>query len=236
MQKKTEYLHITHNENVYPIRIRRNPVARRMILRFSKATGEASLTLPASVPLEHGKSFIQKQIGWLEKRQNEIPDRTAFEEGAIILLRGEKLRIVRRDGRGVTHIVQETTPALVIHCSPQHLSRRVTDYLKQEAIHDLHLAVAHFSTQINKKVKRISLRDTHSRWGSCSSSGSLNFSWRLILAPPFVLEYLAAHEVAHLQEMNHSPRFWALARFLFPETDKAEQWLKKFGSSLHLYG
>ena len=80
------------------------------------------------------------------------------------------------------------------------------------------------------------MRDTKSRWGSCSASGCLNFSWRLILAPPFVLDYLAAHEVAHLKEMNHSRRYWATLRKLCPHTDEAERWLKRHGTELHKYG
>jgi predicted metal-dependent hydrolase len=84
--------------------------------------------------------------------------------------------------------------------------------------------------------KRIVLRDTASRWGSCSSTGRLNFSWRLILAPPFVLDYLAAHEVTHIVHMNHSPLFWKLTRRLFPETDRAEAWLKANGAGLHRFG
>ena len=84
--------------------------------------------------------------------------------------------------------------------------------------------------------RRISLRDTSSRWGSCSSTGALNFSWRLILAPPDVLDYLAAHEVAHIVHMNHSPMFWKLARRLYPDTDRAEAWLRAHGADLHRFG
>ena len=90
--------------------------------------------------------------------------------------------------------------------------------------------------QLGVKPRRIVLRDTVSRWGSCSSTGGLNFSWRLILAPPFVLDYLAAHEVAHIVHMNHSPLFWKLTRRLHPGTDRAEVWLKVHGASLHRFG
>ena len=97
-------------------------------------------------------------------------------------------------------------------------------------------AVARHAKELGVKPRRIALRDTVSRWGSCSSTGGLNFSWRLILAPPFVLDYLAAHEVAHIVHMNHSPQFWKLARRLHPGTDRAEVWLKAHGASLHRFG
>ena len=86
------------------------------------------------------------------------------------------------------------------------------------------------------KVKRISIRDQSSRWGSCTSAGSLSFSWRLILAPPYVLDYLAAHEVAHLVEMNHSARFWRVVGKVCPHTERAKTWLDTHGNDLHRYG
>ena len=85
-------------------------------------------------------------------------------------------------------------------------------------------------------LRVIAIRDTKSRWGSCSSTGTLSFSWRLIMAPPLVLDYLAAHEVAHLKELNHSNRFWTLLHELCPATDEAERWLKRHGAELHRYG
>jgi predicted metal-dependent hydrolase len=120
--------------------------------------------------------------------------------------------------------------------SPEHISRRVTEFLKREARRDLDLAVARHLAAARVEARRISIKDTKSRWGSCSANGTLSFSWRLILAPPFVLDYLAAHEVAHLRELNHSHKFWRLTRVLCPRTDDAEAWMKRFGVQLHRYG
>ena len=117
-----------------------------------------------------------------------------------------------------------------------HIPRRVADYLKREARKDIEAAVDRHAARLGVAPRRITLRDTVSRWGSCSSTGALNFSWRLILAPPEVLDYLAAHEVAHIVHMNHSPMFWKLTRRLFPETEQAEVWLKTHGASLHRFG
>jgi predicted metal-dependent hydrolase len=119
---------------------------------------------------------------------------------------------------------------------PEHVARRVTDFLKREARRDLEAAVERHLVTAKAAARRISIKDTKSRWGSCSANGTLSFSWRLILAPPFVLDYLAAHEVAHLRELNHSHRFWRLTHHLCRRTDEAEAWMKRHGPQLHRYG
>ena len=116
------------------------------------------------------------------------------------------------------------------------MARRVQDFLEAEASRDFAAAVKRHTTALGVPAKRITVRDTKSRWGSCSANGALNFSWRLIMAPPFVLDYLAAHEVAHLRELNHSHRFWKLTHQLCPRTEEAEEWLKTYGSALHRFG
>jgi predicted metal-dependent hydrolase len=130
----------------------------------------------------------------------------------------------------------ERGPLICVAGDLSHVPRRVADFLKREARRDLDAAVARHCKALGLAARRITLRDTTSRWGSCSTTGALNFSWRLILAPPFVLDYLAAHEVAHLAHMNHSAMFWRVTRRLFPETDRAEAWLKAHGSGLHRFG
>jgi predicted metal-dependent hydrolase len=143
----------------------------------------------------------------------------------------------RPGARGVVWVERdETGPTICVAGDLAHVARRVADFLKREARRDLEAAVARYSTALGVEARRITLRDTTSRWGSCSSTGALNFSWRLILAPSFVLDYLAAHEVAHFVHMNHSPAFWKITRRLFPETDRAEEWLKNHGADLHRFG
>ena len=119
---------------------------------------------------------------------------------------------------------------------PAHLERRLGDWLKRQAVLDLTIASRQHAKRLGVEFCRIAVRDTSSRWGSCSATGTLSFSWRLILAPPFVLDNAAAHEVAHLEEMNHNRRFWSLVHMLCPETDMARSWLKAHGNGLHLYG
>ncbi|MEL6746154.1 MAG: M48 family metallopeptidase, partial [Pseudomonadota bacterium] len=112
-------------------------------------------------------------------------------------------------------------------------NKRIYGDLKRQAKQDLTKAVAYYASELGVKPKSITLRDTTSRWGSCSSSGALNFSWRIILAPPDVLNYLAAHEVAHLREMNHSDRFWAHVKAICPDMDAQKAWLRAHGQKLH---
>ena len=127
-------------------------------------------------------------------------------------------------------------PLLCIAGDEPHITRRVTDYLKRCAKQDLQAAVSYYCGMLQIPSRPVTVRDTTSRWGSCSASGSLNFSWRLIFAPAFVLDYLAAHEVAHLVHMNHSKKFWALTKKLCSETDSAEAWLNAHGPQLYRYG
>ena len=162
----------------------------------------------------------------------------AFAAAAVTPLRGVDHTIVHRPGeRGV--VWTETGPAGPIICvagEKPFIARRVVDFLKREARKDLEAAVARHSKRLGVAPRRIALRDTASRWGSCSSTGGLNFSWRLILAPPEILDYLAAHEVAHIVHMNHSPMFWKVTRRLFPDTERAEAWLRVNGADLHRFG
>jgi predicted metal-dependent hydrolase len=117
-----------------------------------------------------------------------------------------------------------------------HIARRITDFLKREVKNDLEAASARAAAALGVAVKRVTIRDPSSRWGSCSTTGVLSYSWRLIFAPPFVLDYLAAHEVAHLIEMNHSPRFWRVVERICPHVARAKSWLDAHGADLHRYG
>jgi hypothetical protein len=164
----------------------------------------------------------------------------AAEARAVVVpLRGVPHRIVHWSNvRGTTSSTAgpDGEPIIAVASEAPHVARRVKEFLQREARRDLSVAVKHYTEALGVPARRITVRDTKSRWGSCSASGSLNFSWRLILAPAFVLDYLAAHEVAHLKEMNHSHRFWRTVHKLCPRTEDAERWLKRHGSELHKFG
>lgn len=210
-----------------------------MTLRVSGATGEIVLTVPERAKLTGIDQFLQAHAGWIAVRLARLPDRIPFRQGEIVPLRGVPHRI-RADGRS-RGLAAATSPqdgeaVLSVAGDAAGVPGRVRRFLKGQAQADLSAAVARYTAATETTACQITLRDTRSRWGSCSSSGALSFSWRLIMAPPLVLDYLAAHEVAHLKEMNHSARYWRLLRGMCPATDEAEAWLKRHGTELHRYG
>ncbi|MGV8839969.1 MAG: M48 family metallopeptidase [Bauldia sp.] len=233
-----EHLDLSLGDRTVPVRLRANARARRYTLRVGRAGGEPVVTIPAGGSLGGARSFLERNRLWLERRLDARPQATPFAAGETIPFRGAGHVIRHLPARRGTVMVENGPdgPCLCVCGGEEHLSRRLVDWLKREAKGDLDRAVFRYSAMIGRKPTVIRLRDQKGRWGSCSSAGTLSFSWRLILAPPMVLDYLAAHEVTHLAEMNHSARFWRLLRRLCPDTDRAEAWLKAHGSSLHAYG
>ena len=215
--------------------IREHPRATRMTLRIEPGGGALRLSVPTGMSDREIDRFLHRHHGWLSTRLNSLPKLSRVEEGGTIPIRGVPHRIERTGKlRGVSETGSRDGEAvLYLGGAPEHLGRRVVDYLKKQARTDLGGAVSRHTTTLGGKATAIQVKDTKSRWGSCSSNGRLSFSWRIVMAPDHVLDYLAAHEVAHLQEMNHGPRFWALCLRLCPGTDEARAWLKKNGSDLH---
>ncbi len=217
-----------------PLEIRRHPTARRITLRLSNQGEAARLVLPRYASLREGLAFANSKKDWLESRLHDVPPRIPFEDGQIVPILGTDHRITHcpQARRGVWRDGER----VLVSGNPEHIPRRVTDHLKtlaRQVIGDRAHAKA---AVIGKQPGRISLRDSRSRWGSCSHTGNLNFSWRLIIAPEFVLDYVGAHEVAHLAEHNHGPRFWALAGQLTPDMETAKAWLRRNGETLLRYG
>ena len=218
-----------------PVSYRRNARARRIIMRMDKQGRGVVLTVPEAASLTKAHEFALSQSGWIWQRlQPETQDETPSLHGATIQIRGLAHTIEETGGRGVpVHIRDFPKPALMVRGDPKHLPRRITDFLKREAKTDLERASLAYARALGVSFNQLTVRDTTTRWGSCSSNGTLSFSWRLILAPPKVLDYVAAHEVAHLREMNHGPAFWELVYRHCPHTDWSRKWLRKQGQSLH---
>ena len=232
-----DHLEVQHEGARFRIALRRRPTARRITLRVSAATGEVVITLPSRTAVNTAQRFAASHAGWIAARLARLPERVIFEPGASLPLRGEPHRVSLQGTRGGVRIEQDAgEPVIAVGCEAAHVARRIRDFLTREARLDLAEAVERYAPRLGQRPVRMTLRDTRSRWGSCTARGELNFSWRLILAPPMVLDYLVAHEMAHLREMNHSPRFWTLLRELCPNVDAAEAWLKRNGASLHRYG
>jgi predicted metal-dependent hydrolase len=230
---------VKHGSQIYSIRLRRHRRARRYTLRIHPSDREAILTMPPRGTIIEAKDFAQRHGAWIAARLGRLPKAAPFLPGTVVPMRGIPHRIVHRAGERGTVWTETRDSGEKIMCvagDVTHIERRVLDFLKREARRDLQRAAENYAGELGVKVKRLSIRDQSSRWGSCTSAGSLSFSWRLILAPPFVLDYLAAHEVAHLVEMNHSPRFWKVCARVCSSVERAKKWLDTCGNDLHRYG
>jgi predicted metal-dependent hydrolase len=224
---------------VYPVRLKRHRQARRYTLRIQAATREVILTMPPRGTLREAESFAQKHGAWIAARLGRLPKPVPFVHDVVVPVRGVLHRIAHRYGaRGTvwTEIDGKGERLLCVAGQAAHIDRRVADFLRREAKRDLEAASLRYARALGLAVRRVMVRDQSSRWGSCSTTGMLSFSWRLILAPSEVLDYLAAHEVAHLLEMNHSARFWRLVQQICPHHQSAKAWLDAHGADLHRYG
>jgi len=216
------------------ITVRRSAQAVRMSLRVDAMNDGFVLVLPLRANLRDGKRFVDANQAWIAERLAALPPRRPFVAGAKVPLLGEDHLIHHQPAarRGVWR-----EPGMIlVSGQADHLARRLQDFLKAEARRIILPRVEQKAAHLQTSFRRVTLRDTRSRWGSCSSAGDLAFSWRLVLAPEWVLDYVVAHEVAHLREMNHSPRFWQLVAKISPDAAPARQWLKAHGAGLHRVG
>lgn len=219
------------------IAVRVHARARSYRLRLGDA-GRAVLTVPSYGHPEEAEAFVHRQRHWLETRLKRAVGPRPFVEGGVVPLRGVPHAILAtgRIRGAVTVGEAEGTPVVHVPGTPEHLGRRLTDWLKAEAKSDLDICVSRHAANLFVRPTGLALRDQSTRWGSCSAKGRLNFNWRLVLAPGFVLDYVAAHEVAHLREMNHSPAFWATVARTLPDFERGRAWLKSHGRELMVYG
>jgi len=217
--------------------LRADPRARRFIVKVDPATGQVVVVSPTSRSLERALEFARGEKEWIAGRLANVPPPVKLAAGSEILFRGVQHQIrVGNGGRAPVWIDRDAArPTIRVEGQPEHTPRRLVDWLKREARRRIDERVAVYAEQLGVTPKRITIRDTSSRWGSCSSTRTLSFSWRLILAPPSVLDYVVAHEVSHLRELNHRPRFWRLVETLVADVDKSQTWLSENGTLLHRY-
>src|SRR5258708_2971388 len=215
---------VVFDRAIYLVRLRRHRQARRYTLRIDAASREVVLTMPPRGSVKEAKEFAQKHGGWIGGRRERLPEAAPFAHGTEGPLRGVLHRIAHRRGERGTVWTEADADGGGLICvagETAHVNRRVGDFLKREAQRDLDAASRRYADALDVAIKRISVRDQSSRWGSCSNTGVLSFSWRLIFAPPFVPNYLASPQVSHLVEPNHSPRFWRLVNNLYPAFSRA---------------
>lgn len=216
------------------LKIVRDTRARRLRLRLDRREGFPVLTLPKGVPERTGLAFVHENLEWIRERQAARPEPVPFAPGTRIPMGDQSLLIARSPNRRGT--TRQDGENLLVGGDPAHINRRVTDWLKAEARRRLVARAQHHAAQIDARITRVRVADQQSRWGSCSGRGVLSFNWRLILAPSCVLDYVAAHEVAHLLEMNHGPRFHAVLATLLDDPKTGDAWLSRHGPELRRYG
>jgi predicted metal-dependent hydrolase len=230
-----EQLSIAHAGDILPVTFVRSRRARRASLRVDPALRRIVLTAPVRMARATALDFARAQAGWIAARLKRLPTARPFVDGAELPLFGEPHVIRHRTGMRGT--VWREGNEIHVAGQPEHLPRRLRDWLTVELRHRLVPLVHEKAARVDRPVKRITLRDSRSRWGSCGPDATLSFSWRLVFAPPEVVDYLAAHEVAHLVHLNHSQRFWALARTLCDgPMDPPQAWLKRNSETLLQYG
>lgn len=216
------------------LKVMRHARARRLKLRLDRVSGAPVLVLPPGVSLRQGHDFVRDHLDWIAERRDARPAGQPFADGISFPFQDRRLTI--RHQPGSRSAVRLQGGDLLVSGQLPHLNRRVTDWLKVEARSVLTASARAHASSLGKSVASIRIADQKSRWGSCSSRAVLSFNWRLILAPSSVLDYVAAHEAAHLAEMNHGPAFHALVDRLCPDAPTSEEWLKQHGPSLRRWG
>lgn len=213
------------------ITLRRSAGARRISLRVSRLDGRVTLSLPKWTPEREALEFAREKERWIRANLEGRPEEATPQIGGTILFEGAELAILAGKGRAA----RLEAGALIVPPNPEMVAPRVAAFLKLQARARLMDASARYAEALGVNHGRITLRDTRSRWGSCAANGNLMYSWRLIMAPRDVLDYVAAHEVAHRVEMNHSADFWAVVAQIFPDYATPRAWLRREGQALHRY-
>lgn len=202
-----------------------------MVLRVAQSGAATTLTLPPGVPVATARAFLLDHEAWLRRNLAARPLRVTVGDGAVLPFGDDFLKIRSTSGKRLIH----GTGELLVPGPPEAVPCKVAAFLCAAAREACVAATDHHAAALGRRVGRITLRDPRSRWGSCTSGGDLMYSWRLILAPRDVLDYVVAHEVAHLAEMNHSERFWRVVRDLCPGFEAPRDWLRRKGAGLHAY-
>ena len=213
------------------VHLKRSARARRFSLRVSRLDGKVTLSIPTRAREAEALDFLRGNEGWLRQTLSAIPDEALRPVGlgSVVPVEGRPLQLLAGTGRAL----RVEGEALLVPGDPARVGPRVAAWLKVLARDRLAEASTRYAAQVGRRYSTLALRDTRSRWGSCSPDGRLMYSWRLIMAPPSVLDYVAAHEVAHLVELNHSPAYWAVVSRIYPGWKTQRAWLHDHGQTLH---
>lgn len=219
-------------ESILGVTVRQSARARRMALRMDVRLGDIVLVWPKRTSAARAESFIAENRKWIEEQRQRLRPAQVFTDGSVITVHGKEVTIAAKTGRGITRIENDL---LIVHGQPAHHARRVKDFLKVQAASILKQASDQKAQLLDLKPAPVRVIDPKSRWGSCAHDGKLMYSWRLILAPPAVLDYVVAHEVAHRVHMNHGRGFWKLCASLTENAAASRRWLRTHGQELMLW-
>jgi len=214
-----------------PLILRRSVQARRISLRISQLDGRVTLTLPKRLDVAQALDFARSKEDWIRKHLEARGDDVIVGHGVELPLGGRMYRVQQGTGRSV----QITPNGIFVPGPAERVGVRLETHLRGVARDRLAAASDDYADALGRSYTKLKIGDTRSRWGSCTHQGRLMYSWRLIMAPAEVLDYVAAHEVAHLQEMNHSAAFWAQVTRIYGDYAAPRGWLRAHGSTLHRY-
>jgi len=209
-----------------------------MVVRYQPINHSLTLTLPRYVSIKQGLTFIEEKRRWIEQQLAQKPAQICFHDGMRMEILGRRVTLKHVGGRGVVRLQadDETSEAhLLVSGDAEFFARRVRDFLLRSARDEMTRLANHYAARLGVSIRKISLRDTHSLWGSCNHAGHLSFSWRLVLAPYEVLDYVVCHEVAHLVHLNHSKAYWQVVAMICPDFERHRDWLRQHGSTLYRY-
>lgn len=217
------------------IELIRHPTARRIRLAFDPASGRAKLVVPRRASAKAALAWAAQHEAWIAAQRAKLPQARPFVDGALVPFGDGELTIAWR--AGASRRVRREGDILHLEGPSETIGRRVKAWLKAEALRLLSADTADYAARAGVSVSKVAVGDPRARWGSCSGSGAIRYSWRLVLAPEAVRRATAAHEVAHRVHMDHSPAFHALvARLYGSDPTPHRQWLRTNGASLHWFG
>ena len=215
------------------IKIIKSPKAKRLTLRIDAKERLPILTIPSRCSAKRAVEFVEMHRAWLEENLQKIPAIKHFENGEKISLMGKEYTINHCPQKRCGVMIEEDN--IIVSGSKEFLHRRICDFIKKKAQEQLLKKSQTLANKIGCRVNHVSIKDTKSRWGSCSSLENINYNWRICLAPKYVINYLVAHEVSHLLHQDHSREFWQCVKKLCPDAAKGRLWLKNYGKELYRY-
>ena len=217
----------------FPLKVNKSARAKKLTLRIDSKERIVVLTLPRYCSQKKAFEFIKNHEEWVKTTLQKLPERRLFFNGEKISLFGKSLEIKHAPERRLGVKIEGEN--LLVSGEEEFMHRRIKDFIKKKAKDEFYKRSKKYAKKLGEEINDITIKDTKSRWGSCSSLNNLNYNWRISLAPDFVINYLMVHEVAHLKHQNHSGSFWQCVAKLCPDYEQGERWLKEHGKELYGY-